>query len=139
HIVVEKVAINSQEVIKRNTITSTVPRRRRSRWRSSVKSSVASSKRVAGADKSREGLALRCNERLLEGDALVARQDWFADADEAVAVANRRRHMGNLIATRLPLAGRPTELFEGFEKGRFDVMRLQPAGLGAFHLLAHPG
>ena len=43
--------------------------------------------RVAGADKSREGLALRRNEGFLEGNALVARQYRFADADEAVAVA----------------------------------------------------
>src|SRR5262245_37823159 len=94
---------------------------------------------MAGTDKGREGLALRRNEGFLEGDALVARQHWLTDADEAVAVADGRWHMGDLIAARLPLAGRPPELLEGFEKERLDVVRLQPAGLGAFHLLTHPG
>ena len=47
--------------------------------------------------------------------------------------------MRDLIAARLPLTRRPTELREGFKEERRDVVRLQPAGLGAFHLLAHPG
>src|SRR2546427_4541600 len=92
---------------------------------------------MAGADESRQGLALRCDKRFLKGDALVARQHRFANADETVAVADGRWHMGDLIAARLPLADRPTELLKGFEEKRFNVVRLQTAGLGAFHVLTH--
>ena len=66
--------------------------------------------RVARTDKGRQGLALRRNEGFLEGDALVARQHRLADADEAVAVADGGWHMRDLIAARLPLPRRPTEL-----------------------------
>ena len=95
--------------------------------------------RVAGADKSRQGLALQCDEGFFEGYAFVARQYWLTNADEAVAVTDRGWHMRDLIAARLPLAGRPSELLKGFEKERLDVVRLQAAGLGAFHLLAYTG
>ena len=60
--------------------------------------------RVAGADKGGERLALRRDQILLEGDALVARQHRLADADQAVAVADRRGHVGDLVAARLALA-----------------------------------
>ena len=45
---------------------------------------------MARADKGRERLALRRDERFLERDALVARQDGLAEADQAVAIAHRR-------------------------------------------------
>ena len=46
--------------------------------------------RVAGADEGRQGLARRRDEGFLEGDALVARQHRFTDANEAIAVADGR-------------------------------------------------
>ena len=45
--------------------------------------------RMARADEGGQRLALRRDQRLLEGDALVARQHRLADADQAVAVAHR--------------------------------------------------
>jgi hypothetical protein len=45
--------------------------------------------RMAGADKGGQRLALRRDQGFLEGDALIARQHRFADADQAVAVAHR--------------------------------------------------
>ena len=95
--------------------------------------------RMPGTDKGRQGLALRRNEGFLEGNALVAGQHGLAHTDEAVAVADGRGHVGHLIAARLPLPHGPSELLEGFEEKRLDVVGLQPTGLGAFHLLAHPG
>ena len=50
--------------------------------------------RMARADEGGQRLALRRDQRLLEGDALVARQHRLADADQAVAVADRRRARG---------------------------------------------
>src|SRR5438132_14299253 len=47
--------------------------------------------------------------------------------------------MRDLIAAWLALAGRPTKLLEGFEEERLDVVRLQPVGLSALHLLTHTG
>jgi hypothetical protein len=68
---------------------------------------TASSSGWPGQTKGGQGLALRRHQRLLEGDALVARQHRFANTDEAVAVAHRRRHVGDLEAARLALLGVP--------------------------------
>ena len=92
--------------------------------------------RMAGADEGGQRLARRRDQLLLEGDALVARQHRLADADQAVAVADRRRHVGDLVAARLALLDRAAQALEGFLEERLDVVRLQPAGLGALHLLA---
>jgi hypothetical protein len=92
--------------------------------------------RVAGADEGRQRLALGRDEGFLEGDALITRQHGFADADEAIPVAHRGRNMGDLEAAGLALPGVAAELFEGFEKEGFDVVRLQAAGIGALHVLA---
>ena len=62
--------------------------------------------RMARTDEGGQRLALRRDQRLLEGDALVARQHRLADADQAVAVADRRRDVGDLVAARLALLGR---------------------------------
>ena len=72
--------------------------------------------RMAGADESGERLALRRDQRLLKGDALVARQYRLARSDQAVAVAHRRRDMGDFVAARLALADGAAELTEGFEE-----------------------
>jgi len=76
--------------------------------------------RVARADEGHKRLALRRDERLLEGDPLIARQHRFADADEAVAVADGGWSVGHLVAARLPLAYRPAKLLEGFKEERFN-------------------
>src|SRR5258705_8707990 len=57
--------------------------------------------RMTGADERGERLALRCDQRLLKGDALVARQHRFTRSDHAVAVAHRRRDMGDFVTARL--------------------------------------
>ncbi len=92
--------------------------------------------RVARADEGGQRLALRRNQGLLEGDAFVARQHGFADTDEAVAVADRGRHMGDFVPPRFPLLGAAAEKLEGFVKERFDVVGLQTARVGAFHVRA---
>ena len=66
--------------------------------------------RVAGANKGGQRLALRRDESLLEGDALVARKYRFADTNEPVAITYWSRNMGNFVATRLPLLGAPPSL-----------------------------
>ena len=93
--------------------------------------------RVARADEGRERLALRRDQVLLEGDALVARKHRIARTDLAVAVAHRRRDVGDLVAARLALADRAAQALEGFQEERLDVVRLQPARLSPLHLLAH--
>jgi hypothetical protein len=46
-------------------------------------------KRMTGANEGRQRLPLRRHQRLLEGDALVARQHRLADPDQPVAIAHR--------------------------------------------------
>ena len=91
---------------------------------------------MPGTDERGQRLPLRRDQRLLEGDALVARQDRLADADQAVAVAHRRRDVRDLVAARLALLGRAAEPLERLEEERLDVVRLQAARLGALHVLA---
>jgi hypothetical protein len=56
--------------------------------------------RVARADEGGRGLADGRYERLLERDALVARHDGLADADQPIAIALRHRNVGDLVAAR---------------------------------------
>src|SRR5436189_145078 len=83
----------------------------------------------------RPASCLRCNERLLEGDAFVARQHGFADADQPVAVAHGRGHVRDLVATWLALLCRPAQPLERLQEEGLDVVRLEPPGLGPLHLL----
>lgn len=91
---------------------------------------------LAGADKCSEWLALWCHQRLLEGDALVARQHRFADANEPVTIAHLGWYVGNFVAARFALFGGAAESLESFVKKGFDVVRLQTASVGAFHVYA---
>ena len=91
--------------------------------------------RVSRTDKCGKRLARRCHQRLLEHDALVARQDRLSDADDSVSVADRRRHVRGFVAPRFPLLGRSAQALKRFEEERLDVVRLKPLGLGPLHLL----
>jgi hypothetical protein len=94
--------------------------------------------RVARADECGERLALWCDEGLLEDDALVARQYRLPYPNEPIAIAHRRRDVGDLVPPGLPLADRSAELLERFEEEGLDIVGLQAPGLGALHILAHP-
>src|SRR5471030_889125 len=72
--------------------------------------------RMAGADEGGKRLALRGDQRLLKGDALITRQYGLTRSDQTVAVAHGCRNMGDFIAARLALAGSAAELLEGFEE-----------------------
>jgi hypothetical protein len=98
---------------------------------------VASSRGWPGQTKAASGWPAGLTSSFLEGDALVAWQHRLPEADQAVAVAHRRRHVGHLVAARFPLAHRPAKPPEGLEEERLDIVGLQPPGLGALHLLAH--
>src|SRR3990170_6636870 len=91
--------------------------------------------RMTGADESRERLALRSDQRLLEGNPLISRKHRLADADQTVAIPNGGRNVSDLVSARLTLLRGAAQAFEGFQEKRLDVVRLKPAGLGAFHLL----
>ena len=88
------------------------------------------------ADERRPAAGRAGDQRLLEGDALVTGEHRLADADQAVAVAHRGRDVGDLVAARLPLLGRPAQEPEGLVEEGLDVVRLKASGLGALHVLA---
>ena len=92
---------------------------------------------VPGTDERRQGLALRCNQRLLEGDALVARQYRLADADQSVSIPDRRRNVGDLVAPRLALLRGTAEALERFAEERLDVVRLEAARFRSHHVLSY--
>jgi hypothetical protein len=97
---------------------------------------TASSSGWPGQTKAARGWTLRGDQGLLEGDALVARQHRFADADQAVAVAHGGGDVGDLVTPGLALLGRAAESFEGLKEEGLDVVRLQTTGIGALHVLA---
>src|SRR3990172_3421418 len=91
--------------------------------------------RMAGANESCKRLALRSDQRLLEGNPLISRKHRLADADQTVAIPYEGRNVSDLVSTRLTLFSGAAQAFEGFQEKRLDVVRLKPTGLGAFHLL----
>ena len=117
--------------------TRTVPRRRRSRCRSSVRSIVASSRGWPGTDKGGQWLPLGCDQSLLKRDALIARQYRLTDPDQPIAVSHEGRDVGDLVAPRLTLLRSAAEPLERFEKEGFDVVGLEPTRFRAFHFLAN--
>src|SRR5581483_7852940 len=92
---------------------------------------------VARAHERRERLPGNADEVLLEGDPLVALEDRFPDAHEAVAASDDRRHVGDLESTGLPLPDRAAEQAEGFDEEGSYEMGLEPAGCGALHVLTN--
>ena len=71
---------------------------------------------------------------LLECYSLIARQNRLAYAKQAVTVAHRGRHMGDLEAARFPLLFAAAEVLEGLMKKGLDVVRLQAPCVSAFHV-----
>ena len=94
--------------------------------------------RMARAQEHRRRLARRGQQPLLEGDALVARHHRLARADQPVAAAHRARHVGDLVAPRLPLPEGAAQARERRVEERLDVVRLQPPRRRPLHLLPHP-
>ena len=92
---------------------------------------------VARTDKGRERLAGRGDQGLVEGDALIPGLHRIARTDLAVAIAHRGGHMGHLIAAGFALANAAAQLLEGFQEKRFDIVRLQTARFGAFHVFPY--
>src|SRR4051812_8400113 len=92
--------------------------------------------RMSRADKCREVLSLGCDEAFLKYHSLIARENWGADADGAVARAHRRGDLGDLVAARLTLVCGAAQAPEGFEEEGLDVVGLESACFGALHFLA---
>src|SRR5262245_54787777 len=90
---------------------------------------------VARADERRRRLSLWCYQRFLEGDALIAGHHRLADANQAITVSDRCRHIGYLIAARLALLRGTPQPFECLEEEGLDIVRLQAACIGSFHVL----
>jgi hypothetical protein len=91
---------------------------------------------MARKNVSGQRLALRCDQGLLEGDALVPWQNRLSNPDESIAVSHRRGDVRDLVASWFPLFRRATEPLKGFEKEGLDVVRLEPTRFGSFHVLA---
>ena len=64
---------------------------------------MASSRGWPGQTKAASGWPWGAMQVLLEDDALVALQHGFADADDAVTVADGRGHVPDLVASGLAL------------------------------------
>ena len=91
--------------------------------------------RMARTDKGRQRLSLGGHQGFLEGDALVTWEYGLTDTDESVAVTHRGGNVGDFITAGFALLDCAPELFEGFVKEGFDVVGLQAACVGAFHVL----
>src|SRR5208282_2659735 len=52
------------------------------------------------------------------------------------AIADRGRDVGDLVAARFALLGRPAQKSERLVEERLDIVRLEAAGLGALHLFS---
>ena len=84
------------------------------------------------------GLADRRLRLLVEDDALVAGQYRLPSARQPVPSPHDGRHVRNLITAGLPLSHLAAQPTKRLHEERLHVVRLQPAGVGALHLLAHP-
>ncbi len=91
---------------------------------------------MAGADERRQRHAWNRAQRFLERDSLVLGKHRLAGSNEAVALANQRRDVGDFIPAWLALLDGPAQDSESLEEERLDEVGLKPARLGAFHLLS---
>src|SRR5260221_14650704 len=91
--------------------------------------------RMTGTDEGGERLSLWCDQRLLKGDALVARQHWFASSDLAVAVAYRRGDMSHFITAGLSLGSCGAQLLSAWKGRKCGVGGLMPPRVAPRHNL----
>ena len=91
---------------------------------------------MARTDKGSQRLALWSHQGFFKGNPLVTRQDGLANADEAVPVPYRGGDMSDFVAAGFTLLDGAAKALEGFVKEGFDVMGLQAAGVGTFHVLS---
>src|SRR5262245_23609538 len=94
------------------------------------------------AGKREPGAVCRAHSVLCEADAFVATEDrsevaTIPSRDDPVALAQDRRHMGNLEPVGLTRKDRAAERFEALHEERAHEVGLEPPGLGLFHLLLH--
>src|SRR5690625_270908 len=89
------------------------------------------------AHKSCKRFARRCDEILLERDALITRLHRISRTDLAIPASNLIPNSSNLITLMLSLGEVTAPLTKRLQKERFDVVRLQPASLRSFHLLPY--
>jgi hypothetical protein len=82
------------------------------------------------------GRAVGAEAVLLEGDAFVAGLDGGAEADEPVATPDGGGDVGEFVAAGFAFAGGAAEALEGLEEEGLDVVGLELAGFGAFHVVA---
>jgi hypothetical protein len=73
-------------------------------------------KGMAWADKSCEGLSLRRDQVLLEGDALIAGLNRFAGSNQSVTVADSGRNASDLVSAGLALTRDAAQVLEGFQE-----------------------
>ena len=95
---------------------------------------------MTGMDQIRRRLAeWRAREVPIEGDALVLLKHRPSTTVRAVMLANRGRHMTNLVAILLTLFQRSAVALDGFHQEAPQVERLKLARLGDLHRLLHIG
>ncbi len=101
--------------------------------------------RVAGVHQhgaGQAGLVERLEGVAGEGDAVVPLEDRLllaavAAGEPAVPFADRGGDVGDLVASGFAAVDRAAELVERLQEERPHEERLEPAGLGPFHLLLH--
>ncbi len=91
--------------------------------------------RMARAHKGGQRLAGSRAERLLKGDALILSQHRLAGSEQAVALADQRRRMGDFVAARFALFDGPAQEPERLQEEGLNEVRLQAPRLGPLHLL----
>ena len=92
--------------------------------------------RMPWANEVGKGLAGHGDEILLEGDPFVTDHHRRAVPNGPVAVADDGRDIGDLKAFGLPVVSLAAQPLESLAEERGDEVRLEPAGLGPFHVLA---
>jgi hypothetical protein len=92
-------------------------------------------KGMPGTDKGGQCLTMWGYQRLVKSYTLVMGQDRFTKSNQPIAIAYRRRDMGNLISPWLALLCVAAELLECLKEERLDIVGLKAARICAFHLL----
>ena len=105
-------------------------------WRKTLQHQVKRGikKRVSGGQQF--GLGFSDDQRFVKGDASIAIEHWVAAANQPIPVFQRGRDAQDLEATLLALGNAATQQLERLAEEGTDEVGLQPASLGALHLLA---